>query len=206
MGGDYFDYIELPGNRLGIVLADVSGKGISAALLMAKLASETRFFLNNRPSALDAVLQVNNSFLERSPGDKFVTMVLLVLELHSHRIHLVNAGHMHPLLRRSDGAIEAVGRGASGLPLGLQSDCHIREHELTLQPAECLFIYTDGVTDARSPEGEMYRSSRLREAIARGPNVAGQLGATVVSDVNQFIGRYPRYDDMCLVCISRLRS
>ena len=100
LGGDYYDYVELPGGRLAVVVADVSGKGISASLLMAKLSAETRYCLASEPSPAAAVGRLNRAFCDSGWEDRFVTMVLAVLDPRRHEVTVVNAGHLPPLLRR----------------------------------------------------------------------------------------------------------
>jgi len=104
LGGDYFDYIPLPGGRLAIVLADVSGKGVSASLLMAKLSSEARYCLVSEATPAAAVSRLNGIFCGSRWEDRFVTLVLTVLDPARHEVCLVNAGHMPPLLRHGSGA------------------------------------------------------------------------------------------------------
>ena len=119
LGGDYYDYIDLPGGRLAVVVADVSGKGISASLLMAKLSAETRYCLASESSEAEAVGRINRAFCQTGWEDRFVTMVLAVLDPKRHNVTIVNAGHLPPLLRRGPGLVEPVGESVSQLPVGV---------------------------------------------------------------------------------------
>ena len=128
LGGDYYDYVELPGGRLAVVVADVSGKGISASLLMAKLSAETRYCLASEPDPAQAVGRLNRAFCSSLWEDRFVTMVAAVLDPRRHEATIVNAGHLPPYLRRRDGRVEAQviaavlriqeRMGAAGIELG----------------------------------------------------------------------------------------
>ncbi len=110
LGGDYYDYVELSGGRLAVVLGDVSGKGISASLLMAKLSAEARFCLASEPSPAAAIAKLNRVFCGSGWEDRFVTLVLAVIDPLAHEATMVNAGHLPPLLRRNKDSVEAGGR------------------------------------------------------------------------------------------------
>ncbi len=111
LGGDYYDYVELPGGRLAVVVADVSGKGISASLLMAKLSAETRYCLASEPEPAQAIGRLNRVFCDSVWDDRFVTMVLAVLDPRRHEVTIVNAGHLPPLWRYGPNGRRAGGRG-----------------------------------------------------------------------------------------------
>jgi len=204
IGGDYYDYIELPGNRLGVVLADVSGKGISAALLVAKLSADVRYCLVSEARPERAMARLNGSFIRGGWEDRFVTIVLAVLDLASHEVTIVNAGHMPPLLRRGDGHIEALGEEESGLPIGVDADSQYQQSSFQLEPNEWVTIFTDGISEAMNQEREIYGLDRLHARL-RSPadNVVSQ-GRGVLSDVKRFVGKHPQSDDMCLICFGRM--
>src|SRR5262249_18389493 len=118
VGGDYYDYVSLPGERLAGALGDVAGKGVSAALLMARLSAEARFCLATAPTVPDAVRQLNKALARGFGDDRFVSFVVLVLDLRRNTMTLVNAGHLPPLRRRAgQPEVEAVGEEVIGLPL-----------------------------------------------------------------------------------------
>ena len=126
LGGDYYDYIDLPGGRLAVVVADVSGKGISASLLMAKLSAETRYCLASEPDPAQAIGRLNRVFCDSVWEDRFVTMVLAVLDPRRHEVTIVNAGHLPPLWRYWPNGVEPVAEAESGLPLGRRSRRRLR--------------------------------------------------------------------------------
>ena len=167
VGGDYFDYVELPNNRVAVVLADVSGKGIAAALLMAKLSSEMRISLLTESCPAVAVGRVNASLASQGLDDRFVTLVLALLDTSTHRLTLVNAGHMPPLLRHASGDVEEVGEEATGIPLGIDEDFEYESTDFDLAAGDMLSMFTDGISEAMSPEGDLYGLERLRERVAQ---------------------------------------
>jgi serine phosphatase RsbU (regulator of sigma subunit) len=203
VGGDYFDYIPLPGDRLAIVVADVSGKGIPAALLMAKLSAETRFCLVTQPTPVAAINQLNAGFGE-SWEDRFVTLVLCVIELREHRVTIVNAGHMAPYLRSSDGQVRMIGEEQTGVPLGVSSGFEYEQFAMPMAPGDCLTLFTDGFSEAMNMENELYGLERL-EAQLRASQGQGvrQLGEQILTNVKQFVGKRSQSDDMCLMCFGR---
>jgi serine phosphatase RsbU (regulator of sigma subunit) len=203
LGGDYFDYISLPGGRLGIALADVSGKGMSAALLMAKLSAEARYCLVSEPSPAAAIMRLNRIFCEGRWEDRFVTLVLGVLDSVGHEITLVNAGHLLPLWRRAAGKVEAVGPDAGGLPLGVDADTEYGQFNVSLGPGEAMVFYSDGIPDAMNDAGAMYGNPRLQTQLGLEAEGVTVLGERLLDDVRRFVGNRAQSDDMCLTCFGR---
>jgi serine phosphatase RsbU (regulator of sigma subunit) len=204
LGGDYFDYVHMPGGRLGVVVADVSGKGIAASLLMARLSAETRYCLASEPTPADAVGRLNRIFCDSSWQDRFVTFVLIVLDPARHEISIVNAGHMAPLLRRGSGGVVPLGEEETRLPLGVDAEAQYLAVPFQLSPGDSLTLYTDGITDAQNEQGEFYGRPRLHAQLSsKADNVRG-LGLRILDDVKRFIGKRAQTDDMCLTCFGRI--
>ena len=205
LGGDYFDYISLPGGRLAIALADVSGKGVSAALLMAKLSSETRYCLVSESSPAAAVSRLNQIFCASRWEDRFVTMILTVLDPVKHEVCVVNAGHMPPLLRRGSGDVEPAAETIGGLPLGVADGLDYQQSTISLSAGDWLTMYTDGIPDAMNVARDFYGAKRL-EAQLRA-QVAGvrDLGQRILDDVRRFVGNQAQSDDMCVTCFGRVK-
>lgn len=201
VGGDYYDYVELPDGRLAILIADVVGHGVAAALMMAKLSSEARISLAAGASPAAAVTQLNDR-LCRSQTDRFVTFVMVVLDPASGEVTVVNAGHMCPILRRADGRIEEPGHKEVGLPLGVAEGLAYQDVKVTLGPDELMVLYTDGVNESMDVRGDFFGIDRIRKHVMRG-QTPGELGMAIIEDVRQFVGRAPQNDDMCLVCFGR---
>lgn len=203
VGGDFFDYIDLPDERLAVVLADVSGKGVGAALLVAKIAAELRVFLGICSEPVEAINRLNKSFVESGVEGRFVTMVLLVLDLKTHQLSVINAGHMRPLLRNAKAEVVELADAETGLPIGMDPDHEYRVFRTQFEIGESIVLYTDGVTDATNSEGEFYRAQRLQAGLMGKARTASKLGPAIIKDVRNFVSKSPRTDDLCLVCVSR---
>lgn len=203
LGGDYFDYIPLPDGRLAVALADVSGKGVSAALLMAKLSAETRYLLVTEPTLEEAVFKLNNVFCDERWDDRFVTLIVGVINPESHVIELVNAGHVLPMIYRPEGECLELGT-TCGLPVGVLNDSAYQKSELTLQPGESLFFFTDGVTDAVNEQGEMFGAQRVFRCWSRAYDSVEKAGTALIRDIQRFVGSVSNADDICITGIHRI--
>ncbi len=204
VGGDYYDYVPLTGDRLAVALGDVAGKGVSAALLMARLSASARSCFAAAPTAAQAVRQLNLALARAVGDDRFVTFVAAVLDPARFSLTLVNAGHLLPLLRRRDGTVSYIGDEIAGLPLA-GIDRPYQEATLHLEPGDCLALYTDGVTEARNPTGDLYGTDRLHAAARAAPPGAAALGQAILDDVLRFAAGRPAGDDLTLVCFGRTR-
>ncbi len=203
IGGDYFDYITLPSGDIAVALGDVAGKGVPAALLMARLHASARYHLLSATNPAEAMTSLNAELAHSGLGFRFITLVMAVFHLKSHTIHVANAGHLPPLLRRANGSVEAIGMKDSGMPLGLGGTQVFRELVVPLEPGEMCVFYTDGVTEAMDAQKEIYGSQRLTQAVAHGAKSAKDMVQAVVDDVEKFYGDLPQRDDLCIVAVHR---
>ncbi|MCU0961761.1 MAG: SpoIIE family protein phosphatase [Pirellulaceae bacterium] len=203
IGGDYFDYLRLPDGRLAVIVADVVGKGVAAALLMAKLSAEARFCLASGGNAADAISMLNGR-LCRMHLDRFVTAVLVLLDAAAHEVSIANAGHMAPLLRTRQGRVVEPGADVTGLPLGILEDLRYEAASVRLAAGDTLTLYTDGLNDAVNAEGQFYTIERIRRQVAAVDGRPTVIGQTLVKDVCDFIGQGVQSDDMCLVTLGRI--
>ncbi|MGD0382262.1 MAG: SpoIIE family protein phosphatase, partial [Thermoguttaceae bacterium] len=206
LGGDYYDYVELSSGRLAVVLGDVSGKGISASLLMAKLSAEARYCLASEPSPAAAVAKLNRVFCGSGWEDRFVTLVLAVLNPIDNQATIVNAGHMPPLMHRGKDTIQPVGGEIAHLPLGVDLQTAYEQCTVHLQPGDSLIFYTDGITEAMNAGDELYTRGRLMAQLAADTDGAAMLGRRILDDVRKFVGSRQQSDDMCLVCVGRRKE
>ncbi|MBN8627412.1 MAG: SpoIIE family protein phosphatase [Planctomycetes bacterium] len=205
IGGDYFDYVPLPGGRLAVVLGDVAGKGMPAALLMAKLSSDVRYSLATGSSPADAVNKLNAAFARGDFESRFVTLVAVVLDCQTHEAIVVNAGHMSPYLRTCDGQILKIGEEEKGLPLGVIDDAEFQTCSVTLKPGETLTIYTDGINEAMNAANELYGFERLEKLVIQDLRPISAYGKSILDDVNNFVGKRAQSDDRCLICFGRTK-
>ncbi|MBQ2821492.1 MAG: SpoIIE family protein phosphatase [Thermoguttaceae bacterium] len=202
LGGDYFDYVPLQDGRLAVILGDVSGKGISASLLMAKMSAEARYLLAMHPSVTDAMFALNNTFCDERWEDRFVTVIAGILDPRTHDIELVNAGHLPPVLCRPDGSLEIV-QTQRGFPVGVLPDSTFISNKIRLKPGESLFFFTDGATDGVNAEGVMFGMERILNCWRKPYLNIEEQGMALIRDIQKFVGKVPHADDICLTGIRR---
>ncbi|BBO34875.1 SpoIIE family protein phosphatase [Lacipirellula parvula] len=203
VGGDYYDYIQLPEDRFAAVVGDVAGKGVSAAILMAKLSSDVRFWLAREPDPAKALAKINAAFSQHGWDDRFVTMVVAVVDPQACELTLVNAGHMPPLLRTGEGEVLEIGGDEAGLPLGVADDYEYESYKREFLAGDFLTIFTDGFSEAMNSKRELYGMERLTQLCADKTIKPKDLGPCILDSVRKFAGDFPQSDDMCLVCFGR---
>jgi len=203
VGGDYYDYITLPDGRVAVIVADVVGHGVAASLLMAKIAAEARFCLASESDVGVAVGKLNKAITGLNL-DRFITMIMSVIDPGTHEVAIVNAGHMAPLYRKKDGALEEPGNEVAGLPLGIIEEVVYAVHLISLSAGESLTMYTDGINECCNPSGAMYGINRVRKHVAAAENgMPDQLGKAIIEDVRGYLAGATQDDDMCLVAFGR---
>ncbi|VTT96359.1 protein serine phosphatase with gaf sensor : Uncharacterized protein OS=Planctomyces maris DSM 8797 GN=PM8797T_18004 PE=4 SV=1: FHA: GAF_3: SpoIIE [Gemmataceae bacterium] len=214
VGGDYYDFVTLPHGRVAIVLGDVAGKGVPAALLVAKLSSEVKFSLVTEPNPARAVTLLNDQMIRGGLQDRFVTLTVMVLDPATHELTVVNAGHMNPkLFKGTRGELgEAISNDATGLPLGVVPGYEYEMMSVTLDLGDTITVYTDGVTDAMSPAGEMFGMDRVdRFLFPDGSELPDtvrpkRMGERLVAEVRRHAAGVPQNDDIAVVCFGRLEE
>lgn len=203
VGGDYFDYIPLSGDRLAIIVADVVGHGVAAAMLMAKVSAETRYCLASHEDLAEAI-SILNQRISSLNLRRFVTFLCLRLELKTGKIDIVNAGHMLPIwLRKQTQSVMEPGDDEAGVPLGVTKDYQYENLSITMEPTDELILYTDGISEAPDTNGSMYGIDRLRNFAMNSDGDIGALGESIMNDVYEFTLNTRQADDMCLVILKR---
>lgn len=202
IGGDYFDYIPLPDGRIGLAIGDVAGKGISAALLMARLSAGVRYHLLSAPSPAAALERLNRELLSNSLGFRFVTLIVAVLDPATRRLVMANAGHLPPILKRSDGTAASIATTESGMPLGL-APANYEFHDLCLpmEPGQSLTFFTDGATEATNVEHRVFGSKRLLEVVRSSSSSPNDVILAIVRAMERFCKGSTHRDDVCLMSI-----
>ncbi len=201
VGGDLVDFIRLGETKAGVVLGDVAGKGLRAALLMAKLQATVRALAEDVPSLSALASKLNRIFCRDSLKNIFASMVYIELTSGTGRVRLVNAGHFPPLVARP-GGIEALEKG--GAALGLTSAAEYLEQETTLHPGELLCAYSDGVSEAQNVAGDFFGDQGIRDILQRNTGKPVDMAGTeLVNVVDRFVGEAKRRDDLTLLIIGR---
>ncbi len=203
VGGDYYDFVPLPNQRLALALGDVSGKGVAAALMMAKFSGDTRFCLLSQSDPGAAADELNRLLYAAEIEEKFITLSLGVIDLTRRCLTLASAGHLPLLVRRADGRVEEIGEEITGFPLGILPESSYRQLEVTLQPGDIAMMYSDGVTDPRNTREELYNSRenrRLLKRLAESPGGPEAVGRSILQDIREFSAGHFQTDDITLVC------
>jgi phosphoserine phosphatase RsbU/P len=204
VGGDYYDMFPTKEGRMGLLVGDVSGKGIPAALMVSTLHSALRLLVDQTGVGAELLARLNRHIQESSTPNKFITMLLAELDPAAGRIRYVNAGHNPGLLLRSDGRVDEL--GASGLPLGLLVGSRYTEREVAVDPGDLLCLYSDGITEAESVTDEEFGTERLTELLRAHPDEAPleQLLVAIQRAVGDFSQGRPQNDDQTLLLLRRL--
>ena len=205
VGGDYFDFLELGEDRLGLCLADVSGKGITAAMLMSNVQATIRSQGRSSPDVASCVSRSNDMLHASTDSDKFVTMFYGVLDTSTHRLEYCNAGHNPPLVLPGSDRPEQLRTG--GPVLGVLQGYPYEQGEAELRPGETLLVYSDGFSEAMNDHFQEFGDERLRtSARAQAALPPDQLLETLLKEVNDFCGDAPQADDMTIMAVQRLGS
>ncbi len=206
IGGDYYDYVPLPNDRLAVLVADVSGHGIPAALVMTRLSAEVRFCLATIPEPGQILSRLNQLLCDDGADDRFVTMVLLVIDFARSEMTIANAGHLSPIVRDRQAKLAHHSDAIKGPPLGAVPDHEYRQERVPLAPHESVILVTDGVHEAMNSQGDQFGFERLHAILASSAKSLDELGNRVVQEVCQFLGDTPQSDDICIVAVERAPS
>ena len=197
VGGDFYDFIELPGGFLGMCIADVVGKGLPAALLMASIRSAVRAYAPGAADPAATIAQANRHMYHDTPVTEFATIVYGVLSPDGRSFAYCNAGHLPPLLLRGERFTELT---AGGLAIGIRPDEAFEQDVVALKSADLVVMVTDGVTEAMDFQGETFGRERLLSSIWRHRQLeAQQLAGQILWDVRRFVGLAEQSDDITIV-------
>ncbi len=201
VGGDFYDFFMVDSDHLGLVVADVSGKGVPAALFMviAKTLIKNRALTGGTPSEI--LSYANEQLCEGNEAELFVTVWLAILNIRTGKGIAANAGHEHPALRRADGSFELVVYKHSPAVATMEG-MRFREHEFELHPGDTLMCYTDGVTEATNKNDELFGNDRLLAALNKDPDAnVEDIIKNVKNDIDAFVGDAPQFDDITMLCL-----
>ena len=201
VGGDFYDYFLIDDDHLGLVIADVSGKGVPAALFMmaSKIILQSVAMLGYSPAEI--LRRTNEAVCSNNEAQMFVTVWLGILELSTGKLKAANAGHEFPAIRQPNGKFELY-KDKHGFVIGGMEGVRYKEYELLLEPGSKLFVYTDGVAEATSAEKELYGTERMIEALNVDPDAAPQkILENVRASVDGFVKEAEQFDDLTMLCV-----
>ena len=201
VGGDFYNFFLIDEDHLGIVIGDVSGKGVPAALFMmvTNILISDRTLMGSTPGEI--LKFVNNSLCEHNKAEMFVTVWLAILELSTGKLTASNAGHEYPVLRRANGKYELY-KDVHGFVVGGMNGITYKEYELQLNPGDRVFVYTDGVPEATDAENELFGTERMLDALNQDPEAEPEkLLKTVRGAVDGFVKEAEQFDDLTMLCL-----
>lgn len=200
VGGDLYDVMDLGRGRVGAVIGDVAGKSVPAALFMVKAMSDLR--LNTTPEATTAaVLRAVNALLQGDELGVFITMIYLIADAATGRLEYTNAGHNSAIVVRPGSKKVIELEEGRNLPLGVAPDLQFEQGEFRLEPGDSVFLYTDGIAEARSPSGEEYSIPRLAGLLAGKDTTPDELISLVRHDLARFTRDQPQHDDLTALAL-----
>ena len=202
VGGDFYDFFLIDEDRLGLVIADVSGKGIPAALFMMMSKIVLQNYVCSGLSPRETLETVNEQICRRNPEQMFVTVWLGILDLKTGKLTAANAGHEYPILRRSGGRFELL-KDRHGFVLGGMEGIRYKEYELQLEPGDTLFLYTDGLAEATGPDEKLFGTDRILETLNEAADASPRELLERMNDAaNRFAGDVPQFDDLTMLCLT----
>ncbi len=201
VGGDFYDYFLIDDDHLCLVMADVSGKGVPAALFMmaSKIVLANNAMMGKTPAQI--LTDVNAAICSNNHEEMFVTVWLGILEISSGKLTAANAGHEYPLLKGADGKFELF-KDKHGFVIGGMAGAKYKEYEIMLEPGSKLFVYTDGVPEATNSANEMFGTNRMLDAINEDITLSPEnVLKTVRVSVDKFVGDAEQFDDLTMLCL-----
>lgn len=210
IGGDFYDFFKLPHGKIGVVIGDVSGKGIPAAILMALCQTKLRYIAMSGKSPAQTLCLLNSEMVYAMRSDMFITIIYLVIDPESGEAKFARAGHEPPLLARADSGEAAQPLKSSGMALGMVSeelfDEVMEDASFKMNSGDVLVLYTDGLTEAANPEGGEFTAKKLAQTIStlRSRN-ANDLNDEIIKSVESFMGPGNKYgDDLTLLTVKKI--
>ncbi len=201
VGGDFYDFFLVDNDHIAMVMADVSGKGVPAALFMMISRVLLKARIQNGEGPAEALSNLNNQLCESNEAGFFVTVWVAILDLKTGKGVAANAGHEHPALRRKDGKYELVIYRHS-MAVATLEGIPFLQHEFQLEPGDSFFVYTDGVAEATNTEKELYGTDRMLAALNKNPDASPEETLENVSkDIQEFVGEAEQFDDLTMLCV-----
>ena len=201
VGGDFYDFFLIDDDHLCLLIADVSGKGIPAALFMMLSSALIHNAALGEFSPAKVLQTANNQICANNPEEMFVTCWLGILEISTGKLTASNAGHEYPMIKKPDGRFELL-KDKHGFGLGGMEGARYREYEIQMEPGSKVFVYTDGAAEATNSNDELFGAERLVTALQKGEEKApGEILETVREEIEKFVGNAPQFDDLTMLCL-----
>ena len=201
VGGDFYDFFLVDDDRLAMVMADVSGKGVPAALFMVIAKTLIKNVTQTGLSPKDVLEKVNNQLCVGNEAEMFVTVWLGILEISTGKLTCANAGHEYPVIKRAGGDYELI-KDKHGFVLAGMEGSHYKEYELHMDPGDWLFLYTDGVAEATDANNQLYGTERMLKALNNNKNVSCEkLLYCMKEDIDSFVDEAPQFDDITMLSL-----
>ncbi len=199
VGGDFYDFFFVDNDKLALVIADVSGKGIPAALFMMRSKTAIRGIAETGASLSEVLARVNEELCDGNDANMFVTVWICTIDLRTGVVKCVNAGHEYPVVKQGGGKYEIL-KDRHTAPLGVIEVMTFTEYDLHLEPGDCLYVYTDGVPEAINTEEEQYDLDRMLKVLNRNSNESEKVKLkSVKRDLDGFVGEAEQFDDITMV-------
>ena len=202
IGGDFYNFFKLPSNKFGIVIGDVSGKGISASLFMARLTSDLQYYALLFPEPKELLTRMNKVLYARAKRGMFVTLIYLLLDPDNNRIQISNGGHLPPVYCDKNGSRLLGDDGKTGPPLGILPDAEYHQELFELAEQSSITLFTDGVIEAKNPAAELFGLKRLLRVIRTQPNDPEMICRGITNSVDRFTSAEGRSDDLTLLAFT----
>lgn len=202
VGGDFYDFYMTSHNELIFLMADVSGKGIPAALFMMRAKTTIKSYAETGTSVEDVFTKANSGLCESNDAEMFVTAWIGKINLETGVVEFANAGHNPPLVKHKDGKYEYL-KSRAGFVLAGMDGIKYRKNTVTLEAGDSIYLYTDGVTEATNGAIELYGDDRLADILnSKTFESAEEVCRTVKSDVDKFVGDAPQFDDITMLSLT----
>ena len=203
VGGDMYDWFDLPDGKICLSFGDVAGKGVPGALIMSRMSSCVQSTVRHVHNVVDAIKAINEQMCDGKIEGRFVTYVLCIVDTRNHDVILANGGHASPIIRRASGLVERFDQELAGPAIGVIEGYPYEAETRHLEPGDLVLITTDGVEEAMTPDGELYGAQRVLELVKNGPAEAEELGKLLLADVRRHARGRPQSDDITIMTFGR---
>ncbi len=201
VGGDFYDFIPLDENRIGILIGDVSGKGVASALFMARFTTDFHLLAVRGEDPEVVMRRIGEKVCTQSCRGMFVTLLYIVLDRVTNELVYINAGHLPPVIWNRRENKYATLRGVGGPPLGILPGLEYRSDRIVLDPGNCILLFTDGLVEAKDESGDRYGWDRLEETLRSGGSDVESVRSRLTTSLGKFVGECPQADDTTIVLV-----